>query len=148
MARREGNLHFFPDRVEAIGGDSINHRNKRLTPGQTGVRLVDEIEGFVVLKEGPFSGRREFHELDSEQVVVVIGGYYAGRTVWAASLRTGRERQRQTCPDNEFDYVFFHNFAFGFNCVGILTRLTVLPGKWQSRMSVMSENELCSRKLE
>src|SRR5882672_6107531 len=103
MARREGDLHFFPDRVETIGGDSINHRNKWLTPGQTGVRLVDEIEGFVVLKEDPLSGRREFHELDSEQVVVVISGYYAGRTVRATSVRTGHERQRQTCPDNEFD---------------------------------------------
>ena len=29
MARREGNLHFFPDRVEAIAWDSINHRNER-----------------------------------------------------------------------------------------------------------------------
>src|SRR5438876_552417 len=41
MARREGNLHFFPDRVETIGGDGINYRNKRLASGQTGVRLVD-----------------------------------------------------------------------------------------------------------
>jgi prepilin-type N-terminal cleavage/methylation domain-containing protein len=53
----------------------INYRNKRLASGQTGVRLVDEVQGFVVLKERLFSGRREFHEVDGEQVVVVICRY-------------------------------------------------------------------------
>src|SRR2546421_8115415 len=45
MTGREGDLHFFPDRVEAVAGDSVNHRNKGLTSGQTGVRLVNEVEG-------------------------------------------------------------------------------------------------------
>ena len=85
MSRREGNLHFFPDRIEAIAGDSVNHRNKRCASGQTRVRLVDEVEGCVVLKDSLFSGRREFHEQDVEQLGVVIGGHYAATTVRAAS---------------------------------------------------------------
>src|SRR6266436_7259822 len=110
MALREGNLHFFPDRVEAIAGDSINHRNKRLASRQTGVRLVDEVEGCVVLKQSLFSGGREFHELDVEQFGVVIGGNYAASTVRGSSPRanTDHERQGQTGPDYEFEEVLFH----------------------------------------
>src|SRR5882762_1211040 len=124
MARRKGNLHFFPDRVEAIAGDSIDHRNKRLPSRQTRVRLVDEVEGCVVLKKALFSGRREFHELDLEEVVVVIGGYYAGRAVSASSLRAGHERQCQTCPDDEFENVLFHTWVCLY-CVDFLIRLTI-----------------------
>src|SRR6266478_4635408 len=110
MARREGDLHFLPDRVEAICGDGINHRNKRLASRQTGVRLVDKVERCVVLKEGLFSIGREFDELDGEEVVVVISGYCAGRTASAACSRTCRERQCQTCPGDEFEKVSFHSF--------------------------------------
>src|SRR6266851_279 len=71
-ARLEGNLHFFPDRIEAVRRDGNNHRNKRLPSRETGVRLVDKVERVVVLKERLLSGSRELHELDCEQVVVVI----------------------------------------------------------------------------
>src|SRR5947207_625591 len=111
MARREADLHFLPDWVEAIAGDGIDHGKKRLVSRQAGVGLVDEVEGRVVLKQGPFSGRREFHELDVEQVAVVISGYYAGRTVRAPSPRTGHERQCQGCPDHEFENMLFHMLA-------------------------------------
>ena len=114
MARREGNLHFLPDGVEAIAGDSINHRNKRLASGQTGVRLVDKIEGFVVQKEGLFSGGREFHELDFEELAVVVGGNCAGRTVRASSSGAYHDGQCQTCPDDQFQNMVFHSFWFRF----------------------------------
>src|SRR5438105_880492 len=91
VAAREGNLHLFPDRIETIARDSIDHRNKRLASGQTGVRLVNKIEGVVVLKESPFSGRWEFHKLNFEQIAIVIGWYYAGRTVPASSARRCHE---------------------------------------------------------
>src|SRR6266567_4310671 len=61
MASREGNLDFFPDRIEAIAGNCINDRNKRLTSGQTEVRLIDEVERCVVLNKRLLSRRREFH---------------------------------------------------------------------------------------
>src|SRR6266404_2278263 len=108
MARREGNLYFFPDRIEAIAGDGINHRNKRLASRQTRVRLVDKVERCVVLKESLFSGRREFHELDLEQFGVVIGRDYAGRTVCAACPRAYHQRERETCAGDEFKNMLFH----------------------------------------
>ena len=111
MARREADLHLFPDWVEAIAGDGIDHGNKRLVSWQAGVRLVDEVEGGVVLKQGPFSGRREFHELDIEQVAVVISGYYAGRTVRAPGTRTGHERECQGCPNDDFENMLHHRLA-------------------------------------
>src|SRR5260370_21062850 len=62
-ARLEGNLHFFPDRIEAVRRDGINHRNKRLPSGQTGVRLADKVERVVVLKDRLLSDSPEIHEL-------------------------------------------------------------------------------------
>jgi len=118
MAGREGNLHFFPDRVEAIGGDSINHRNKRLASRQTGVRLKYKVEGCVVLKKRLFGGRREFHELDVEQVVVVIGRYGFARAACASDLRGHYDRDRQACPGDQFKNVIFHSFALVFGLVG------------------------------
>src|SRR6266581_7130938 len=111
MARREADLHLFPYWVEAIAGDGIDHGNKRLVSRQASVRLVDEVEGSVVLKQGPFSSRREFHELDVEQVAVVISGYYTGRTVRAPGPRTCHERQCQGCPGDEFANMLFHRLA-------------------------------------
>src|SRR6266581_68908 len=111
MARREADLHLFPDEVEAIARDGIDHGNKRLVSRQAGVRLEDEVEGTVVLKQSPFSCGREFHELDVEEVAVVISGYYACRTVRAPSPRTGRERQCQGCPDDEFENMLFHRLS-------------------------------------
>src|SRR5213075_3464171 len=98
MARREADLHLFPYGIESIAGDCINHGKKRLASRQAGVRLVDEVEGSVVLKQGPFRSGREFHELDFEQAAVVISGYYAGRTVCAPGPSTCHERQCQGCP--------------------------------------------------
>src|ERR1044071_6892826 len=111
MARREGDLHLFPDWIEPIARDGIDHGNKWLVSRQAGVRLVDEVERSVVLKQDPFSSRREFHELDFEQVAVVISWYYTGRTVRASSTHTGHERQCQGCPEDEFENLLFHRFS-------------------------------------
>src|SRR5437870_4300022 len=127
MARLKGDLHFLPDRVEAIGGDGINHRNERLAPRQAGVRLVDEVEGCVVLNEGPFSSRREFHELDCEQVVVVIGGYCAGRTASACCPRGCRQHQCQTCPGDELGNVLFHSFDLVWTTLVVYTASPFCP---------------------
>ena len=63
MTRSEGDLNFFPDWVKAIARDSIDHGDKRLASGQAGIRLVDKVEGRVMLKEFLFgsvfpSGKR------------------------------------------------------------------------------------------
>src|SRR5260221_10580809 len=108
MASREGNLNFFPDRVEAIARNSINDGNKRLASRQTRVRLVNEVEGCVVLNQGLFSGRREFNELDVEQIVVVIGRNCFTRA-GAPSRRGWEDCDRQSSAGDQFRNVVFYS---------------------------------------
>src|SRR5215470_14539872 len=75
----EGYLNLFPDGVEAICRNSIDHRDERLAAGQTRVGLVNEIQRGVVLKERLFSCRLEFNELDRKEVSIIVGRHFAGR---------------------------------------------------------------------
>src|SRR5258707_3392026 len=95
MTLSEGDLHLFPDWVEPMGWNSINHRDKWQVSGQPRVRLVDEVERFVVLKDGSFRGRRKFDEMDGEQVPIVIRRNFTGDALWAPCLGAHHERQHQ-----------------------------------------------------
>ncbi len=75
MALGEGDLHLFPNWIESIRGDGINHGDKRLSAGQAGVGLIDEVERTIVLQKGLLRRSRKLHKLNGEQVVIIIGGY-------------------------------------------------------------------------
>ena len=99
-------LDFFPDWVEAISGNGIDHGNEGLTSRQAGIRLIDEVKRPVMLEDRLFSRSREFHELDVKELVVVICRYRAGFAFTAASLRCSCESH--DCGRNEFEVMYFH----------------------------------------
>lgn len=94
---REGNLNLFPYRVETITRNGVNHRNKRLAAGQAGVGLKDEIQGLVVLQQRSFRSRWKFHELDGQQIAVVVGRYFTGNAVSTGGVRARGEGE---CEDH------------------------------------------------
>src|SRR5206468_1067197 len=83
----ESDLHLFPDRVEPIARNSVDDRYKRLASRQSRIGLINKVERRIMLKEGAFRCRREFHENNIEQIAVVKGGYGAGNAVTTPSLR-------------------------------------------------------------
>ena len=67
IAGRERYLNFLPNRVESISRHRINHRNERLTSWESRIRLIDEVQGLVVLKQLLFS--------IGKAIATAIGGF-------------------------------------------------------------------------
>ena len=65
MTRREGDLNFRPERIHAVARDGIDHRDERLSAGETGVRLVYDVLLMVLRQERPL-GSGELKEIDRE----------------------------------------------------------------------------------
>src|SRR5437763_9614964 len=86
----ERDLHLFPQRIEPVSLDGIEHTDEWLSVRQPGVGHIDDVDRPVMLVIRDLSTGRQLKEINGEQLAIIIGRHVASGTVEARGSDFGR----------------------------------------------------------
>src|SRR5207237_3611692 len=71
--RVENNLDFYPERIETVSLNCVQDTDERFSAGQSGIGHIDYIDRTIVSQQRLLGIRRQFFEVNREQVVIIVG---------------------------------------------------------------------------
>jgi len=123
VAGSERNLHFLPQRVEAVTLDRIQHTDERLAARQSGIGHINGVDRAIIPDIGLFTTGGQFHEIDGKQFAVVEGGHVPSGAIVVGGHGGAVEGERQSQRRERSKDICLHRSFFR-----VSSELLLFPG--------------------